>query len=108
MYSLNLSLLNTLLIIELLGYVEMCYCFVFLKDLDACRKIISRIVSRVNAQLSSCLPCLDKIIQRSSYDRLSIIAANTILTAHNHFSITTDQVKTHILSYCSNKIYRVL
>ncbi|KAJ8303035.1 hypothetical protein KUTeg_019431 [Tegillarca granosa] len=61
------------------------------QDLDACRKILSKIVGRVNAQLSSCLPCLDKIIQRSSYDRLSIIAANTILTAHNHFSITTDQ-----------------
>ncbi|XP_069112054.1 uncharacterized protein [Argopecten irradians] len=61
------------------------------QDHDVCKKIISSIVKSLTTQLNSCLPCLDHIIQRPVFDRLSVIAASTIITVHNHFPILEDQ-----------------
>ncbi|XP_060080298.1 uncharacterized protein LOC132559696 [Ylistrum balloti] len=61
------------------------------QDHDVCKKIISNIVKSLTTQLHSCLPCLDNIVQRPVFDRLSVIAASTIITVHNHFSIQDDQ-----------------
>lgn len=43
-------------------------------------------------QIPTCLPSLDKLVQRSRYDRLSVLAATTIILAHAHFDIPSDQV----------------
>lgn len=49
-------------------------------------------MSSVTDQIPTCLPSLDKLVQRSRYDRLSVLAATTIILAHAHFDIPSDQV----------------
>ncbi|XP_021365887.1 uncharacterized protein LOC110458492 isoform X2 [Mizuhopecten yessoensis] len=61
------------------------------QDHDGCKKIITSIVKSLTTQLNGYLSCLDNIIQRPVFDRLSVIAASTVITAHNHFSIHEDQ-----------------
>lgn len=57
-----------------------------------CKQIIQQIVSSVTAQIPTCLPSLDQLVQRSRYDRLSVLAATTIILAHAHFDIPSEQV----------------
>lgn len=59
---------------------------------DSCKQILQKIVSSVTDQIPTCLPSLDKLVQRSRYDRLSVLAATTIILAHAHFDIPSDQV----------------
>ncbi|XP_062613685.1 uncharacterized protein LOC134275417 [Saccostrea cucullata] len=68
---------------------------------DSCREIIQGIVSSVTGQVPSCLPSLDKLVQRSRYDRLSVIASTTIILAHAQFDIPSDQRVSQIASVLS-------
>lgn len=67
----------------------------------SCKQIIQKIVSSVMDQIPTCLPSLDKLVQRSRYDRLSVLAATTIILAHAHFDIPSDQRVSQIASVLS-------
>nr|XP_022344408.1 uncharacterized protein LOC111137294 isoform X2 [Crassostrea virginica] len=66
-----------------------------------CKQIIQQIVSSVTAQIPTCLPSLDQLVQRSRYDRLSVLAATTIILAHAHFDIPSEQRVSQIASVLS-------
>jgi hypothetical protein len=73
------------------NYIEIC-CITF-QDHEKCRDYLSKITTTVKGRLPAYLPHLQYLIQRSSYDKLSIISSDVILMAYAHFSVTPEQVK---------------
>lgn len=74
---------------------------------DSCKQILQKIVSSVTDQIPTCLPSLDKLVQRSRYDRLSVLAATTIILAHAHFDIPSDQVLHASAISCSDQYFNI-
>ncbi|XP_055997933.1 uncharacterized protein LOC125653195 isoform X2 [Ostrea edulis] len=68
---------------------------------DSCKQIVQKIVSIVTDQIPSCLPSLDKLVQRSRYDRLSVMTCTTIILAHAQFDIPSNQRVSQIASVLS-------
>ncbi|XP_053402647.1 uncharacterized protein LOC123549646 [Mercenaria mercenaria] len=61
------------------------------QDHERCRDYLSSITTTVQGRLPAYLPHLQYLIQRPSYDKLSIISTHVILMAYAHFSITLEQ-----------------
>ncbi|XP_060566590.1 uncharacterized protein LOC132725472 isoform X3 [Ruditapes philippinarum] len=65
------------------------------QDHEKCRDYLSKITTTVKGRLPAYLPHLQYLIQRSSYDKLSIISSDVILMAYAHFSVTPEQKSSH-------------
>lgn len=65
------------------------------QDHEMCRDLLSSITTTIQGRLPTYLPHLQYLIQRPSYDKLSIISTEVILVAHTHFSVTPEQKSSH-------------
>ncbi|KAK3086814.1 hypothetical protein FSP39_023891 [Pinctada imbricata] len=68
---------------------------------ELCSSIIRGITNTMKCNVPVLLPCLDKLIQRPTYDKLSVTAATTIIMSHTHFSILSEQRVSQIATVLS-------